>query len=628
MDLIQSIYLSSAAGAGLFFGAGLLVSRAFPPKNGAAAADGGSVHADKEARERAEAQVAALQQRSDELTRSLTEERTRAEGAQKLQGEAQRLREQVTQLQAELNRARAQASGPSPAEAQLRQENADLRQRASSADQLSQALQAERARAHDLEQRLAHASAARPDDGQRQELERRLAEAQGQVQAAQAQLAQANAQVQQSRAQAQQAERLAAENAQLKQRTGGADKLGAELATEKAKVAQLQNQVTALQKTAEGTSKLAQDLQAEKAKVRDLETKLAAAQKAGGDTGKASAELAAERAKVQQLQTQIASLQQASAEVQRLTKDLATERAKITDLEARLVAAQSAPKSVQGGDMAVADAQRRASDAEAKLRDAKSQLVAAEARAQEVERLRAESNRLAGELDIMKRTQISPKDFEALQKKYTDLQVRGRVLEQRAAEYDYFVNENSDLRRRLEELEAIAMEAKQLRRRIIDLEAQAFAMTAARSVADKDPRSNAPISIAPPSFRSSDKRLETLLEESMSSLIREETGGRAVVLADMRGLVIAAAGEARYQSELAAAASVSAEVSERIRNLLPIAEPYILHLVDVNSVVLRTRWVRWEEETLALSVLGFREEAPDPGEERVVRALSKLMGYG
>jgi DNA repair exonuclease SbcCD ATPase subunit len=626
MDLIQSIYLSSAAGAGLFFGAGLLVSRAFPPKNGVASADGGTAHADKEARERAEAQVAALQQRSDELTRSLTEERARAEGAQKLQGEAQRLREQVSQLQAELNRARAQASGPSPAEAQLRQENADLRQRASSADQLSQALQAERARAHDLEQRLAHASAARPDDGQRQELERRLAEAQGQVQAAQAQLAQANAQAQQSRAQAQQAEKLAAENAQLKQRTGGADKLGAELATEKAKVAQLQTQVTALQKTAEGTSKLAQDLQAEKAKVRDLETKLATAQKAGGDAGKASAELTAERAKVQQLQTQIASLQQASTEVQRLGKELAAERAKITDLEARLVAAQSAPKSVQGGDMAVADAQRRASDAEAKLRDAKSQLVAAEARAQEVERLRAESTRLAGELDIMKRTQISPRDFEALQKKHTDLGVRARILEQRAAEYDYYVNENSDLRRRLEELEAIAMEAKQLRRRIIDLEAQAFAMTAARSVADKDPR--APISIAPPSFRNSDKRLETLLEESMSSLIREETGGRAVVLADMRGLVIAAAGEARYQSELAAAASVAAEVSERIRNLLPIAEPYILNLVDVNSVVLRTRWLRWEEETLALSVLGFREETPDPGEERVVRAVSKLMGYG
>jgi len=114
----------------------------------------------------------------------------------------------------------------------------------------------------------------------------------------------------------------------------------------------------------------------------------------------------------------------------------------------------------------------------------------------------------------------------------------------------------------------------------------------------------------------------------MASLIREENGGRAVVLADTRGLVIAAAGEVRYQNELAAAASVVSEVSERVRNLLPLAEPHVIDIVDVNNVVMRTRWLRWDDETLALSVLGFRDEAPDATEEKVVKAVTKLMGYG
>lgn len=602
MDLIQSIWLSSAAGAGLFFGAGLLVSRAFPPKDGAAA-ETGLGEAEKEALRRAEAQLATLQQQNAELTRSVGEERSRAEGAQKAQTEAQRLRGEVDKLQAEVNRARAAASGPSPAEAQLRQEVADLRQRLASADQAAHAFQAERARAADLEQRLAaamaqaaQAGAARGDDGQKHELERRLAEAQGQVQAAQAQLREARAQADQLRAQAQRAEQLAAENAQLKSRQGGSDKLSAELATEKAKVAQLQGQVTALQKTAEGTSKLAQDLQAEKAKVRDLEQKLAAAAKGGGDSAKLTQELAAEKAKVQQLQSQVGTLQQAANEAVRAGAELATARAKVQDLENRIKAMPAAAPAAAGGGA-------------------------------ELDRLKTENIRLNGEVDLLKRSAISPRDLEAAQKKAADAAIRVRLLEQRAAELDYYANENSDLRRRLDELEAIAIEAKQMRRRIIDLEAQAFAMTAARSL-DKAPPSQAPISQAPVSFRSTDKRLETLLEEGMQALIREETGGRAVVLADTRGLVIAAAGEARYQNELAAASSVAADVSDRIRNLLPFSEAAILHMVDVNSVVMRTRWLRWQEETLALSVLGFRDEPPDPTEDKVIKSVARLMGYG
>jgi DNA repair exonuclease SbcCD ATPase subunit len=588
MDLIQSIWLSTVAGAGLFLGAGYVAGKGLSSK----AADGGSadlLQAEKDARQQAEARAAALEQQQTALTQSLEGERSRAQDGQNARSEAQKLREQLGQLQAELNKARTAAAGPSPAEAQLRQENADMRQRLSAAEQASQAYATERARAQDLEQKLAAAmaqsGAANGGDAQR------LAAVQMELQSAQAQLRDARTQADQLRAGAQRADQLAAENAQLRTRSGGSDKLSAELATEKAKVAQLQTQVAAFQKTAENTGKLAADLTTEKTKVRELEQKLAAAQKSPGDAGKLVQELAAEKAKVQQLQAQIATLQQAANEAARLGLDLANARSKVNELEAKLA------KAPAGG-----------------------------ANPQELDRMRGENNTLRGELDLMKRTAIAQKDHDALKKTNNELSLRMRTLEQRASETDYYANENSDLRRRLEELEAIALEAKQMRRRITDLEAQAFALTAAKTK-DKGAAGKPAVAQVQTSSAGGEKRLEQLLEEAMAVLVRDETGGRAVVLADTRGLLLAAAGEAKYQNELAAAASVVAEVAEKVRALLPFAEPQTLLLSDVNNVIVKTRWLRIQDDTLALSVLGFSDDLPDPTEDKVARTVTKLMTY-
>lgn len=580
MDLIQSIWLSTVAGAGLFLGAGYVAGKGLSSK----AADGGSdglLQAEKDARQQAEARASTLEQQHAALTQSLESERARAQ-------EAQKLREQIGQLQAELNKARSAAAGPSPAEAQLRQENADLRQRLASSEQAAHAYATERARAQDLEQRLAaataQAGAAQGNDAQRQDLERRLA-------AAHAELQTARTQAEQLRASAQRADQLAAENAQLKSRpTGGDPKLAAELATEKAKVTQLQNQVAALQKTTENTGKLASDLTTEKTKVRDLELKLAAAQKGSGDAGKLAQELAAEKAKVQQLQAQIATLQQAANEAARLGLELANTRTKVNDLEAKLA------KAPAGG-----------------------------ANPQELDRLRAENNNLRGELDLTKRTAIASKDHEALKKTNNEMSLRMRTLEQRASETDYYANENTDLRRRVEELEAIALEAKQMRRRITDLEAQAFAAAAQRK--DKGTAGKTGAGQIQATATGGEIRLEQALEQAMSSLVREETGGRIAVLSDTRGLLLAAAGEAKYSNELAAAASVVAEVAEKVRALLPFAEPQTLVLSDINNVIVKTRWLRLDDDTLALSVLGFSDDLPDPTEDKAAKTVTKLMSY-
>jgi predicted regulator of Ras-like GTPase activity (Roadblock/LC7/MglB family) len=212
-----------------------------------------------------------------------------------------------------------------------------------------------------------------------------------------------------------------------------------------------------------------------------------------------------------------------------------------------------------------------------------------------------------------------------LKKSNTDMALRMRTLEQRASETDYYANENSDLRRRLEELEAIALEAKQMRRRITDLEAQAFAINAAK----KDKAAGKAAAATPVTATvDGDQKLETLLEQAMSTLIREETGGRVAVLSDTRGLLLASVGEQKYSNELAAAASVVAEVAERVRALLPFAEPQTLQLTDGNNVIVKTRWLRLDDDVLALSVLGFNDDMPDPTEDRAAKTVAKLMAYG
>ncbi|HRI68134.1 MAG TPA: hypothetical protein PK156_28080 [Polyangium sp.] len=585
MDLIQLIGLSSVTGAGVFFGAGYVAGKGLSSKP---ASDGSPelLQAEKDARQQAEARASTLEQQHAALTQSLEGERSRAQ-------EAQKLREQLGQLQAELNKARSAAAGPSPAEAQLRQENADLRQRLAASEQAAHAYATERARAQDLEQRLAaamaQAGAAHGQDAQRYELEQRLA-------AVHTELQTARAQAEQLRASAQRADQLAAENAQLKARPagGGADgaRVAAELATEKAKVTQLQNQVAALQKTAENTGKLAADLTAEKTKVRDLELKLNAAQKGAGDSAKLAQDIAAEKAKVQQLQTQIATLQQAANEAARLGLELANTRTKVNELEAKLAKAPAG-----GGN------------------------------SQETDRLRAENNSIRGELDLMKRTAISQKDHDALKKTNNEMALRMRTLEQRASETDYYANENSDLRRRVEELEAIALEAKQMRRRITDLEAQAFAISAQKTK-DKGAAGRTAVAQTQSTPKGGEQRLENQLEDAMAALVRDETGGRVAVLSDTRGLLLAAAGEQKYSAELAAAASVVAEVAEKVRALLPFAEPQTLVLSDANNVIVRTRWLRLEDDTLALSVLGFSDDLPDPTEDKAAKTVTKLMSYG
>jgi hypothetical protein len=191
-----------------------------------------------------------------------------------------------------------------------------------------------------------------------------------------------------------------------------------------------------------------------------------------------------------------------------------------------------------------------------------------------------------------------------------------RLLEQRAEEIAQREAENAELRRRVEALSAVAAEADELRRRVRDLEAQGFARRPLDSIGELDE--------VPDSMGKFE--LETSLELGLRELVKREDGCRAAVLSDVRGLLIAAYGEAGHRVELAAAASLTLSAAERLRDLLPLGAAKSFALVDDNAIVFRTRWLRWQDECFLLSTLGEAPEEDEGPTEALRVHVSELIG--
>jgi hypothetical protein len=210
-------------------------------------------------------------------------------------------------------------------------------------------------------------------------------------------------------------------------------------------------------------------------------------------------------------------------------------------------------------------------------------------------------------------------DLAELQRRGLEVSMKLRTLEQRSGEIDRREAENADLRRRVEALSASAAEAEELRRRLRDLEAQGYARHPLDSLHEIE---EMPVSEGKP-------ELETSLALGLRDLAVREGRCRAAVLSDTRGLLIAAYGEADHRIELAAAASLTTTTVERLRELIPLGEVTSVVLVDQNDLVLRTRWLRWDDECFVLSTLGPGAPAFDDSAAEALRTqLSELIGAG
>jgi hypothetical protein len=257
----------------------------------------------------------------------------------------------------------------------------------------------------------------------------------------------------------------------------------------------------------------------------------------------------------------------------------------------------------------------RAASADAEAAEAKKQAVL----------LRAENTRLERTVEGLRkaRTQtlggpepLAQSDLADVQKKSMEAAMQLRLLEQRGEEIARREAENAELRRKVEALGATAAEVEQLRQRVRDLEALGFARRPLDSIHELDdvPDSKGRF------------ELESSLELGLRDLVKREVGCRAAVLADGRGLLIAAYGESGHRVELAAAASLTTTTADRLRDLLPLGMPTSVSMVDDNAIEVRTRWLRWDDECFLLCTLGVAAEEDGAAAEALRFSVSEAIG--
>ena len=578
MDVVQSIWLSSITGAGLFMSVGLLVSRAFPPKAGPSTEQQAALQGESEARLRAEAQIAAFQQRNDEAGRQLAEERSQGAALrakiqsdarvgeqlhnekrlrEEAQQEVQRLSAGIARLESETMqlRAAAGAAGRAGDPRQLADEN--LRFRAQ-LGQLGGEIEAYRAQ---FQQREAEFNALRT---QLAASESNGASAQKRIQAAEVQVQRARTQMEELQAARARAE---AEVGQLREgmknagqaATGGASAAAARVQQLEAKVAEL--------------TRKANEADARQREVQQLTAQLSAAQAKGNESQQLAQQLAAAQAQLAQVgpkeAQQLAVAQAHAAKAHQLAQQLAT--------------------------------------AQTQIRDTRTELSNAEARAQEASRLRDENSTLRTQIADLHKANLgktepsmsdqgAPQSLGDAQRHNVELAVKSRALAQRTAEFEVHVAEIESLRDKVEELTAAASETLELRAKVRNLEAQGFSlkMTSGDGWTKRPAKSN-----------DGPDRLESMLQNKLESLVTDTQGCRTAVLADLRGLLIAASGDVTYQDELAAAASLTTYTTERLRDLFPIGDPLTIEIVDVNRIMLRVDWLRVNEDSFLLTTVGL-----------------------
>jgi predicted regulator of Ras-like GTPase activity (Roadblock/LC7/MglB family) len=186
-----------------------------------------------------------------------------------------------------------------------------------------------------------------------------------------------------------------------------------------------------------------------------------------------------------------------------------------------------------------------------------------------------------------------------------------RQLTEAAAEWR---REAIELRREVERLSGEAAEAEALRRE------------ARERPALGDPPGDPPTRPAPLAARpTSDHRLETMLTEHLDALSARAGTWRAAALSDMRGFLVASAGDVRHDDDLAAAAALASEAAVRLSKILPLGEPAEIRVVDVDGTAFTARWLRGDHDGLLVSTLGGAAAPADPHADAIYASISNLI---
>jgi hypothetical protein len=246
-------------------------------------------------------------------------------------------------------------------------------------------------------------------------------------------------------------------------------------------------------------------------------------------------------------------------------------------------------------------------------RDVKVELAAAQAKLTELEGALEENRKLRDEVAELRRHQEATGELERLASAHKQLRLDAELMARRLQELLQDRAELVSLRGQAAEAASLVEEVAYLRRREKDLEAQLYAsgLGASREIAaaSGEPPAQTPVSD---------------MKTNLHSLVGDG-GPRTAVLADAQGFLIASDGESAVQESLAAFTAVAGEMVTRARMLLPLAEVGSVRVTDKNHTVLTCHLFNSAGEGLGIATLGPGEPSAR-GTAQAIVELAAIVG--
>lgn len=262
------------------------------------------------------------------------------------------------------------------------------------------------------------------------------------------------------------------------------------------------------------------------------------------------------------------------------------------------------------------EAERRLLAVQAELQALKGGITAVHGKRMEteqIEQLRDENLKLKDDLRQLRIHEKSTEELERLTAEHKRLRLDSELLTQRVEDLTTAKQEATDLRRQWEEQSHVLNEAIELRDKQGLLEAQLYALGQIPQTR-QIPRHSLRIEVG-----SKSHDIETGLSPLLAS-----TSLRSVVLGDVQGFPVVAAGETLTHEGLAAFSAVAQDTAERSRRLLPLSDVLMVHLVDSNRMTVSCRLFTLGQESFSIVTIG--NEALDIAKaDEVVETLRKKM---
>ncbi len=272
--------------------------------------------------------------------------------------------------------------------------------------------------------------------------------------------------------------------------------------------------------------------------------------------------------------------------------------------------------------------------AQGELSDLRLKLQITQAKLAEVDRLIEQNRDLRIENTDLQIHREASAALEQLQKEHKQTKIEAELALHRLDELEGKEQELGELRAKAEELVFLTTELAESRMRESALRAKLFSSGRLSTLSTSGPAVGGPAvggllpagsavgGLAVGGLLSAGPAVGGfavggLLSAGLDALVRVKNA-RAAILADGNGFLVASAGEAHDQEDLAAFTGLVGEMTTRARAFLPLGDLINLRIIDSNAVAISCRFFDSEGTSYALATVDTDLPGTDPAEERTV----------